>query len=106
MTWRAHIVDWIPFACLVTDKFIRKPLVTRIIESLFIAAIGGAIALAGNYQIIKKDTEATQAALVAYIKLDTERFVERVIERNRQFDEMARRLERIEGYLLAGNKKR
>ena len=106
MTWRAHIVEWIPFACLVTDKFIRKPMVTRIVESVFIAAIGGGVALAGNYVVLKRDADATQAALIAYMKMDSERSADRVLRRDKQFEEVARRLERIENYLLAGNKKR
>ena len=44
MMWRYHIPEWMPFACLITNKVLRKGMITRILEALiisFIAALGG-----------------------------------------------------------------
>ena len=42
-----NMPEWLyqlPFACMVTDKVIRKAMATRIVEGAIIAGLGGPVA--------------------------------------------------------------
>ena len=50
--------DFIPFMCLVTGKFpARKPMITRLIESIIVGIVGGAFSLVIGLKMLEKDVE-------------------------------------------------
>ena len=50
----SSILDWLPFACLVTGSAVRKPMMTKIIEGLLIGILSGVISgAAGLYVGVK-----------------------------------------------------
>ena len=74
----SHVPDWMPFACLITGKLARKPMVTRIIEMLILGIISGG--MTAYVTLAKVDTQ-----LQAYIASD-----------QRQHEETNRKLAEID----------
>lgn len=53
--WQKAPPDWIPFICLVTGKAVRKPFVTRIVESLVLGGISAGIMLYVGHQVLQNE---------------------------------------------------
>ena len=74
---------WIPFMCLITGKALRKPIVTRIVESLVLGAISAGIMLWVGFNVMQNE--------VANIKISIERNRTEVITAlNRMEDRFAK----------------
>lgn len=103
MTMFEHMPDWVPFACLVTGRVVRKPMFTRIVEGLIQSAIAAAITLYVGVKVLERDfiyeKEKLATHLVRYelqiIKRDSE-IREAKAEVTRGNTEIIRRLESIE----------
>jgi hypothetical protein len=50
-----HIPDYLPFACLITGRVVRKPMFTRLVEGLIQATIAAGFTLYVGVQILQRD---------------------------------------------------
>jgi hypothetical protein len=50
-----NIPEWTPFACLITGRAMRKPMVTRVAESVFLGLISGGLSLYVGVKILERD---------------------------------------------------
>lgn len=57
VAWKHAPPDWMPFICLLTGKAVRKPMVTRIIESLILGAVSAGIMLFVGHEVLKNEVE-------------------------------------------------
>ena len=55
--WKHTPPDWLPFCCLITGKAVRKPFITRIIESLILGGVSAGLMLYVGHQVLKNEVE-------------------------------------------------
>ena len=55
--WKHSPPDWVPFVCLMTGKVVRKPFITRIIESLVLGIISAGMMLYVGHQVLTNEVE-------------------------------------------------
>lgn len=100
----SNIPDWMPFACLMTGKLgVRKPVFTRLAESILLGLISGALALYVGVKVLERDMAHTRQRLDEHIvrfnnqiaKRDVEMLAARS-ENIRETREVIDRLQRIE----------
>lgn len=53
--WKETPPDWLPFVCLITGKAVRKPMVTRIVESIILGAISAGIMLYVGEKVMENE---------------------------------------------------
>ena len=58
-----NIPDWFPFACLVTNKIVQKPGVTRLAEGLLIGLVSGAFTFWLSVHDLQKDFDTLNKKL-------------------------------------------
>ena len=98
-----NMPDWIPFACLMTGRMVRKPMFTRVIEGLIQATVAAGFTLYVGVQILQRDFIYEKEKLQVHMAMAEKRTAQRDIElREARFevhrinDDIVRRLERIE----------
>ena len=73
--------DLIPFMCLVTGKFpARKPMITRLIESLIVGIVGGAFSLVVGFKMLEKDVQQLKEADAQHEQWAKEHVAKRDVE--------------------------
>lgn len=100
----SNIPDWMPFACLITGKLTnRKPMVTRLAESLLLGIISGALSLYVGVKILENDMVNDRRRLDDHIKWADNQVAARDgemararLENIRDADNIISRLQRIE----------
>jgi len=74
-----NLPDWIPFACLITGKLVRKPMFTSMIEKLVIGIVAGIISFYGSYRVLETD--------VVLLKQNINEIQSQRAERRKQLDQ-------------------
>lgn len=91
---QTNIPDWMPFACLITqNKVIRKGMITRIVESLFIAVISSA---GSGYMVL----HISMAKMEQRIENVERNFVAHVEAEKVQYAQLANQIRDIHNCLL------
>lgn len=79
--WKETPPDWFPFVCLITGKAVRKPMITRIVESIILGAISAGIMLYVGEKVMEneiKNLKETAAVTRAEVLGAVNRLDERV----------------------------
>jgi len=67
-----QLPDWLPFACLVTGKLQRKPMFTRLAESIILGIITSALSFAFAEKMLEQKVEDFKSQFIAYVEQDRE----------------------------------
>ena len=75
-----NIPDWFPFACLVTNKIVQKPGVTRLAEGLLIGLVSGAFTFWLAVHDLQKDFDTLNKKLEFQTTWANSQFAKRDVE--------------------------
>ena len=67
-----QLPDWLPFACLVTGKLQRKPMFTRLAESIILGIITSALSFAFAEKMLEQKVDDFKSQFVEYVDQDRE----------------------------------
>ena len=67
-----QLPDWLPFACLVTGKLQRKPMFTRLAESLILGVITSALSFVLAEKVLEQKVDDFKNQFIVYVQQDRE----------------------------------
>lgn len=67
MVEHVTLPEWLPFACLITGKITRKPMFTRLFESLFLGAVSAGLTMWVGVKLLEKDVTVERARLDSHL---------------------------------------
>ena len=74
--WHKTPPEWMPFICLLTGKVVRKPMITRLVESLVLGIVSAGLMLYVGHQVLQNEVSNIKQAITRM-----ERNVERLDDR-------------------------
>lgn len=96
----SNLPDWMPFACMVTNRVVRKPMIARIIEGLMISAVGVVASLFFGLPVAMERVDAKIQANTAAIASHITWASAHVAKRDKEMDEARRAAERRDDKMM------